>query len=174
MWGVVWCGVPKALLPQGNGLDVYPRVQVNGRAVCLSARCVLVCCCTAGTSAQSHLAGTALPTPAHCHTGSSGPTALCVLRCTISTLCAVPHCLVLCTALCVPCRTALVGSRQWNFCNALPHCLGAVGSGAPAMQPCRWSLLRRGGCRGEAKALLLWLHRPRGDGLRCRTGGRCS
>ena len=62
--GVVWCGVPKALLPEGNGWDVDPRVQVIGRAVCVSARCVLVCCCTAGTSAQSHLAGTALPTTA--------------------------------------------------------------------------------------------------------------
>ena len=70
----MWCGVPKALLPEGNGRDVYPRVHVNGRAVCLSARCVLVCCCTAGTSAQSHLAGTTLPTPVHGHTGSSRPT----------------------------------------------------------------------------------------------------
>ena len=39
--GVVWCGVPKALLPEGNGRDVYPRVQVNGRAVCVArAPCV--------------------------------------------------------------------------------------------------------------------------------------
>ena len=37
----MWCGVPKALLPEGSGQDVYPRVQVNGwgcvccvRAVC--------------------------------------------------------------------------------------------------------------------------------------------
>ena len=37
--GVVWCGVPKALLPKGKGRDVYPRVQVNGRAVCVV--CVL-------------------------------------------------------------------------------------------------------------------------------------
>ena len=44
MWcGVVWCGVPKALLPKGNGRDVYPRVQVNGRAVCVvRAPCVSV------------------------------------------------------------------------------------------------------------------------------------
>ena len=41
--GVVWCGVPKALLPEGNGWDVYPRVQVNGRAVCVArAPCVSV------------------------------------------------------------------------------------------------------------------------------------
>ena len=25
------------------------------------------------------------------------------------------------------------GSGQWTFCNALPHCLGAVGSGTPAI-----------------------------------------
>ena len=59
--GVEWCGVlyggvlrvgvPKALLPKGNGRYVYPRPQENGRAVCLSAHCVLVCCCTVGTSA---------------------------------------------------------------------------------------------------------------------------
>ena len=35
MWcGVVRCGVPKAPLPEGKGRDVYPRVQINGRAVC--------------------------------------------------------------------------------------------------------------------------------------------
>ena len=104
--------------------------------MCLSARCVLVCCCTAGTCAQLHLAGTVLPTPVHGHTGSSGPTAPCVLCCTISTLCAVPHCLVLCSALHCVCLAALhllaVGSGQWNFCYALPHRLGAVGSATPA------------------------------------------
>ena len=135
--GVVWCGVAKALLPEGNGRDVYPRVQVNERAVCLSVRCVLVCCCKAGTCAQSHLASTALLTPVHGHTGSSGPTAPCVLRCTISTLCAVPHCLVLCTALHCVCPAALhlwaVGIGQCNSCNALPHCLWAVGSATRTM-----------------------------------------
>ena len=30
---VLCCVVPKALLPEGNGRDVYPRVQVNKRAV---------------------------------------------------------------------------------------------------------------------------------------------
>ena len=41
--GVVWCGVPKVLLLEGNGRDVYPRVQVNGRAVCIAhALCVSV------------------------------------------------------------------------------------------------------------------------------------
>ena len=33
--GGVWCGVPKALLPEGNGWDVYPRVHINwGGCVC--------------------------------------------------------------------------------------------------------------------------------------------
>ena len=42
-WCAHWCGVPKALLPEGNGRDVYPRVQVNGRAVCVvRALCVSV------------------------------------------------------------------------------------------------------------------------------------
>ena len=41
--GVVWCGVPKAPLPEGKGREVYPRVQVNGRAVCVvCALCVSV------------------------------------------------------------------------------------------------------------------------------------
>ena len=30
---------PKVLLPEGNGRDVYPQVQVNGRPVCIA--CVL-------------------------------------------------------------------------------------------------------------------------------------
>ena len=39
---MVWCGVPKALLPKGKGQDVYPRVQVNGRAMCVvCTRCVV-------------------------------------------------------------------------------------------------------------------------------------
>ena len=29
------CYVPKALLPEGNDRDVYPRVQANWRAVCV-------------------------------------------------------------------------------------------------------------------------------------------
>ena len=32
---VLCCVVLKALLPEGNGRDVYPQVQVNGRAVCV-------------------------------------------------------------------------------------------------------------------------------------------
>ena len=29
--------------------------------------------------------------------------------------------------------TLLGGSGRWNSCNALPHCLGAVGNGTPAL-----------------------------------------
>ena len=146
---VVWCGVvccvvPIALLPEGNGRDVYPRVQVNGRAVCRSARCVPVCCCTTGTSAQLQWAGAALPTPVHDHTGYIGLSTFC------NSCNAPPHCLwavgsgtlamhrhtacgqwavelLLCTA------TVPGGNGQWNSYNALPHCLWVVGSGTPAM-----------------------------------------
>ena len=32
------------------------------------------------------------------------------------------------------CTTTVPGGRgQWNCCNALPHCLGVVGSGTAAM-----------------------------------------
>ena len=159
---VLCCGVPKALLPEGNGRDVYPRVQVNGRAVCQSACCVLVCCCIAGTSVQSHLAGIALPTLVHSRTWSSRPTTPCVLRRAISTWCAVPHCLVLWTALHCVCPAALqlwaVGSGQWNSGNALPHYLETVGSATPAMH-CVTT------CGQRAVELLLCTARlPRGSG----------
>ena len=45
---VLCCVVPKALLPEGNGRDVYPRIQVNGWGCVCCVRCVLVCCCIAG------------------------------------------------------------------------------------------------------------------------------
>ena len=146
------CFVPKALLPEGKGRDVYPRVKVNRRAVCVV--CALCACVFLHslTSAHLHLAGIALPTPVPCHTGSRRPTAPCVPRCTVNAFCAVPHCLLLCTslhctALCVPCCTAVVGRGLWavgtaslprrtgqcNPCNALPHCLEAVGTGTPAI-----------------------------------------
>ena len=51
------------------------------------------------TSAYSHLAGIAPPTPVRCHIGSHRPTAPRVPRCTISAFRVVPHYLVLCTAL---------------------------------------------------------------------------
>ena len=129
--GVVWCGVPKALLPKGKGRDVYPRVQVNG----LGCVCVVCALCVSvlwhsRTSALSHLADTALPTPARSHTGSHLPTAPCVPRYTTSAFCVVPHYFVLCTTLHCVCPAALLlwagGSGQ---CNALPGSLGAVGNG---------------------------------------------
>ena len=114
------------------------------------------------TSALSHLADTALPTPARCHTGSHLPTAPCVPRCTTSAFSVVPHCLALGTTLHCVCPAApLLWAGQWaalrtawglwameialrtaslpggggqcNSCNALPHCPGAVGSATPAM-----------------------------------------
>ena len=95
------------------------------------------------TSALSHLAVAALLTPARSHTGSHLPTAPCVPRCTTSAFCVVPHCLVLCRTLHCVCPAALLlwagGSGQWNSCNALPDCLGAVGSGPPAIHcPTAW------------------------------------
>ena len=61
-----------------------------------------------------------------------------VCRAAPSVLCVrLLHCLVLCTALHFVCPAALhlraVGSGQGNSCNALPHCLEAVGSATPAM-----------------------------------------
>ena len=41
--GVVWCGVPKALLPKGKGRDVYPRVKVNGLGCVCCVRAVCKC-----------------------------------------------------------------------------------------------------------------------------------
>ena len=49
---VQWCGVvwlPKALLPEGKGRDVYPWVQVNTRAVCVP--CAL--CASVFSAAES-------------------------------------------------------------------------------------------------------------------------
>ena len=108
--GVVWCGVPKALLPEGNGRDVYPREGcVSMCALCASVllysrdlcSVALGWYCSAGACARSHRVEWA-----HC------------------TVCAVLHhryfvCgaallgVVLRTALCVPRRTALVGSGLW-------------------------------------------------------------
>ena len=135
MWcGVVWCGVPKALLPKGKGRDVYQGAKVNGRGCVCCVR--TVCRCVVAqqlTSAISHLAGTARPTPVRSHTGSHWSSAPCVPRCTISAFCVVPHCLVPCTALHCVCAAALLlwaeGSGQ---CNALPRRLMDVGSGTPA------------------------------------------
>ena len=117
---VLCCVVPKALLPEGNGRDVYPRVQVNGRAVCLSARCVLVCCCTAR--------------PVHSRTW---PVLLCRHLCTVTQgLVGPPHhvCCAAPSVLCVQCRAAWCCAPHCTVC-ALPHCTcgqWAVGNGTPA------------------------------------------
>ena len=119
---MVWCGVLKALLPEGKGRDVHPRVQVNGKAVCVVCAmcdCVLL---HSRTSAHSHLASIALPTLVPNHKGSRRPTAPCVPRCTMSVFCVVAHCLLLCTTV------------HCNACALLHYSRGhrAVGSGSPA------------------------------------------
>ena len=100
------------------------------------------------TSALSHLADTALPTPARSHTGSHLPTVPCVPRCTTSAFSVVPHCLALGTTLHCVCPAAPLlwaggsgqcfappgGCGQWKWRFALPHCRGAVGSATPAIR----------------------------------------
>ena len=89
------------------------------------------------TSALSHLADTALPTPVRSLTGFHWSTAPCVPRCTISAFCVVPHCLVLCTTLHCVCPAALLlWAESSGQCKALLRRLGAVGSGIPALH-CR-------------------------------------
>ena len=125
--GVVWCAegaVTKrqwpGCLPTGTGkregcvvkYALCASVVLYSRDQCTVA---LGRCCSADACAR--------------HTGSVGPTAPCVLRCTISTLCAVLHYLVLCTALHCACRAALhlwaVGSGSVAM-----HCHTACGQGA--------------------------------------------
>ena len=54
------------------------------------------------------------------------------------------------------------GGRQCNSCNALPHCLGAVGSGIPAMLcPTAWG-------QGAAQLLQCPISLPGGRG-RCNS-----
>ena len=90
------------------------------------ALCVSVSC-HSRTSVLSHLADTALPTPARSHTGSHLPTAPCVPRCTASAFCVV--------------LSAWCSAPHCTVC-ALLHCCrgqGAVGSGTPAMHcPTAW------------------------------------
>ena len=144
--GVVWCGVPKALLPEGNGRDVYPRVQVNGRRCVCGVRAVCKCVvaqpdqctpalgrpCSADARAHAHRVSlvhcTLRASPAmHCLT-AWGQWAVALLQCTAP----VPSGQWAVKPL--QCTAPLPGgSGQWNFCHTLPHCLGAVGSGTPAM-----------------------------------------
>ena len=54
-----------------------------------------------------------------------------------------------------------------------PSGSGCTGQGE-ATSLCRWWLLRMGGHLGEARAPVPRVHRPGGDGLPLRAGGRCS
>ena len=145
--------MPKALLPEGKGRDVYPWVQVNGRAVRLSARYVL---CVVVQPGPVHcrtwpvllcrrlcMVTKALVGPLH-RVCCAAPSILCgrcrtawcrALHCTV---CAPPHCT--CGQCTVGSGTSAMhchtdwGSGQCNSCIALPHCLGAVGGATPAMQ----------------------------------------
>ena len=115
-WGaMVWCGVPKALLPKGKGRDAYPRVQVNGLGCVCCMRAVRKCVvawpdqctlalgrhCLADACAQSHRVSFA-----HCT-----PRAALHHQCLLcgAALLGAPHH----TALCVPCCTVVVGRGQW-------------------------------------------------------------
>ena len=40
---VLCCVLPRSLLPEGNGWDVYQRIQVNGRGCVFRARAVCMC-----------------------------------------------------------------------------------------------------------------------------------
>ena len=127
------CAVPKALLPGCNGRNVYPRVQVNGRGCVCGVCAVCKCVVAQQASAHFHLAGNALPMPVRSRTGSDWSTAPCVPRYTITDFCAVPHCLVPCTALHCVCPAAMLlwARGSWQ-CSALPRHLEAVGSGTRA------------------------------------------
>ena len=133
---VLCCAVPKALLPEGNGRDLYPRVQVNGRAVCLSVRCVLV------TSAKCVVAKCVVVQLGPVHS-CTGPVLLCRRPCTVTQgLLGSLHCVccaallgaVHCTALHCLCHAAVHCVRYTApTSNTLPQRPGAVGSGTPAM-----------------------------------------
>ena len=150
---VVWCA--EGAVTRGQWLGYMSKCALCASVLlCSRDQCTVALgrCCSADACARSHRVSWA-----HC---------TCVLRCTISTLCVVLHCLVLCTALHFVCHATLylwamgsgsvamhchtacgqgavellqlsaalpVGSGQWKSCNALPHCLGAVGSGTATM-----------------------------------------
>ena len=153
--GVVWFGVPKALLPEGNGRDVYPRVQVNGRGCVCCMRAVCMCVGPGGErGSREDLVGTplatvhtpgapaalplaplvgagvvpAVPTPSCCP-GPGGPSAACGLVWCGVACCAVPcHVVPHCVvARCaVLCRVAHARRAVGNPCVARARCV--VGS----------------------------------------------
>ena len=137
-----WCGVPKALLQEGNGRDVYPRVQVHGRAVCISARSVLVCYRTAGPvhnrtwpallCRRVYTVTEGLVGPLH-RVRRAAPSVFCV-RCRTAWCCA-PHCTV--------CALSHCTCGQWAVGSATPatHCHTAWRLWAVQLLLCTASLL---------------------------------
>ena len=138
--------MPKALLPEGNGGDVYPRVQVNGWGsvcgVCAVCKCVVAYPDQCTLALGRHFSSDAC---AQSH-GSHWSTAPCVPRCTISAFFVVPDCVVLCTKLhCVWSAALLLWAKGSGRCNALPRRLMAVASGNRASH-CRiaWEVVGGG------------------------------
>ena len=89
---VLCCVVPKALLPEGNGRDVYPRVQVNGRGCVCRVRAVCKCVDPGGERGSRE---ELVVTPWR---PSLLLTPYCVLLCCVVLCCAVLCCAVLCCA----------------------------------------------------------------------------
>ena len=102
---VVWCGVVcrRRCYQKAKGRDVYPRVKVNGLGC--------VCCVRAVRKCVSLGRGR----------GSRGD------------LVSSPLATALIVDLLQHTASLPGGSGQWTSFNALPNCLGAVGSGPPAM-----------------------------------------
>ena len=164
--------VPKVLLPKGKGRDVYPRVQVNGRSVCV-ARALCASVFTTAESGGMHWSPLLCPVLAAAGPVRRRHVRRPRLRCQGGGG-VQPSLRSVGGASCAPCRpppslrptrptrissAALLlwqgilqrqgilhsqgilllsaslprGSGQWPSCCTLPHCLGAMGSGAPAI-----------------------------------------
>ena len=138
--------VPKVLLPKGKGRDVYPRVQVNGRSVCV-ARAL---CASVFTTAESGGICSALcwrlrvllrRPRLRCQGGGVQPSLRSVGGAARRALPPPSAHALLCSGPDFLCRSpALAGypaaarhpaPSRASFCS-LPHCPGAVGSGLPA------------------------------------------
>ena len=154
---VVWCGVVcrRRCYQKAKGPDVYPRVKVNGLGCVCCVRAVRKCVGlgkgrgSRGDLVSSPLAtalipgapaaplpfllagagaAPATPTPSCCP-GPGGRSAVwhAPWRGRTRSVWTPPR-----RGGGTPCPAA-VGSGQCNSCNALPHCLGAVGSATSAM-----------------------------------------
>ena len=148
---VVWCGVVcqrRCYQKAKAGMSTH-GYRYTGWAVCVVCTLYVSVLWHSRTSALSHCLADACAQShrvsfAHC-TLRAALHHQCLL-CGAALLGALHH-----TALCVPCCTVVVGrgqwavellqctaalpggSGQWTSCNALPHYLGAVGSGPPAI-----------------------------------------